>query len=381
MNWDAKDKRQELKTNTPTGTFPYLVTPQGNVSESIAIIQYLAESNKPEMLGSNAWEKAQVRAWTEFANTEIGTQNRSLIYPLWGFMEYNKVAADAATVALKQHLETLNKHLQGKSFLVGNNVTVADVLLFHHLKLYFQFILVEDQRNKMYPNVTAWYLKLAETEPVRKTFGRIALCKVPLKPAKVEKKEEPKKEVKKEQKPAAKKETTGDDDEEKPKKKQANPLDLLPPTTFILDDFKKDFLNTTDKRGALDRFWANFDVNGFSFWTMLYQKLPSEGKILWKTVNSSSFFLQKLDPFRKYTFSVHGVYGVEENYEVRGLWMWRGTEIPEEVKEHDNFPYMTIKKLDSTQEADKKVIEEYWLNLQPGQIVDGLPVAEVLYFK
>jgi len=114
---------------------------------------------------------------------------------------------------------------------------------------------------------------------------------------------------------------------------------------------------------------------------MQYQKLPSEGKELFKTKNSSSFFLQKLDPFRKYTFSVHGVYGDEGNYEVRGVWMWRGTEIPEQIMEHDNYPYMTIKKLDPTSESDRKMVNDYWLNLVPGKQVDGMPVAEVVYFK
>ena len=114
---------------------------------------------------------------------------------------------------------------------------------------------------------------------------------------------------------------------------------------------------------------------------MQYQKLPSEGKVLFKTNNSSSFFLQKLDPFRKYTFSVHGVYGVEGEYEVRGVWMWRGVDIPNEIKEHDNYPYMTIKKLDATNESDRNLITQYWLNLSVGNVVDGMPVAEVVYFK
>jgi len=114
---------------------------------------------------------------------------------------------------------------------------------------------------------------------------------------------------------------------------------------------------------------------------MHYQKLPSEGKILFKTNNSVGIFLQNLDPFRKYCFSAHGVYGEEGNYEIKGVWMWRGTEIPDEIKEHDSFPYMTVKKLDPTQENDRKFIESYWLNLNEGDIVDGLPVVNVVYHK
>jgi len=158
-------------------------------------------------------------------------------------------------------------------------------------------------------------------------------------------------------------------------------LDALPVSTFVFDDFKKEFLNTKDRQAVLDKFWTIYDPNGYSLWHLQYQKLPSEGKVFFKTVNGSSMFLQKLDPFRKYSFCAHGVYGVEGDYEIRGAWMWRGTDIPNEIKEHDNFDYTTIKKLDHNSPSDRKLIEDYWLHLTPGDIVDGMPVAEVVHFK
>jgi elongation factor 1-gamma len=207
---------------------------------------------------------------------------------------------------------------------------------------------------------------LASSEQALKTYGRTVLCKVPAKVPKSEKKEEPKKEAKKEEKPVKKEKKEGDDDEEdeeKPKKKTSNPLDLLPPTPFVFDDFKKEFLNTTDRETIMKNFWTKYDAAGYSIWFMQYQKLPSEGKVLFRSNNFASIFLQNLDKFRKYTFSAFGVYGVEGDYEIRGVWMWRGTEIPAEVQEHDNFPYLTLKKLDHTSEVDRKLVEDYWLNM------------------
>lgn len=342
-------------------------TPHGILSEINAINHYLAEAYNTSLLGSNAFEKGQVKQWIEFANLEVGRNNKALIYPLFGFYEYNKTEADHATKDLKEQLTVLNKHLEGKSFLVGNSLTLADATMFYNLRPYFQLVFVEDQRKKLYPNITTWFNSLANSEAAVRSFGRTVLCKVPAKHPKVEKKEEPKKdehkkeEPKKQEKP--KHDAGDDDDEDKPKKKKQNPLDLLPATNFVLDEFKKEFLNTTEKAAVLQNFWTKYDPSGYSLWWMQYQRLPSEGKILFKTNNSSSFFLQKLDNFRKYTFSAHGVYGVEGDYEIRGVWMWRGTDIPEELKEHDNFPYMTIKKLDHSSEADRKLIEEYWLNM------------------
>lgn len=42
---------------------------------------------------------------------------------------------------------------------------------------------------------------------------------------------------------------------------------------------------------------------------------------------------------------------------------------------------MFIKKLDASREEDRKLVEAYWLNLEEGKIVDGLPVAYVETFK
>lgn len=68
-----------------------------------------------------------------------------------------------------------------------------------------------------------------------------------------------------------------------------------------------------------------------------------------------------MEKFRRYTFAVHGVYGAEPDLEVEGVWMWRGIDIPEELKEHDSYEYITFKKLDK--DSDRKFIEEFWLNV------------------
>jgi len=32
------------------------------------------------------------------------------------------------------------------------------------------------------------------------------------------------------------------------------------------------------------------------------------------------------------------------------------------MKEHESFEFLDMKRLDSTKESDRKLIEEYWLN-------------------
>ena len=57
------------------------------------------------------------------------------------------------------------------------------------------------------------------------------------------------------------------------------------------------------------------------------------------TANLMNGFIRNLDPFRKYAFAGYGVYGTPGKYEIKGVWLWRGTEIPEEWREHQSFEY------------------------------------------
>lgn len=79
---------------------------------------------------------------------------------------------------------------------------------------------------------------------------------------------------------------------------------------------------------------------------------------------------------------VYGVYGEEPNLEVRGVMLWRGTEIPDEIKDLPNYEYHKWIKLDPSKEEDKKKITEYFLGLEEDvSIVEGLRARDVEYFK
>jgi len=64
--------------------------------------------------------------------------------------------------------------------------------------------------------------------------------------------------------------------------------------------------------------------------------------------------IQRLEHFRKYAFAVHGVYGEEPTLEIRGVWVWRGDGIPNEIKELDSYDCYTWTKLDMSKDSDKE---------------------------
>jgi elongation factor 1-gamma len=378
VDWEDKETRKTLTPKSPTGTFPFLEIGDQVLSESRAIENYLAMKYKPELLGENELEKAQVRQWSDFGIFEIGFCAKEIVYPIFGWKPYCKESADKANERLKGFMRTLDAQMKDKEYVMGAKLTLADVCLFRELKYFFQLVFPKGLRDKVFPNVTKWFQKMAETEEVKKVYGKILLCNQPLKPFIQEQKEEKKPEKKQEKKP----EKNPEESEEPPKeKKKVNPLDLLPPSKLELETFKRAFLNNKDKEDAMNKFWEIYDPEGYSLWWVEYQNLPTECKILFRTSNSKGMFLQKCDAVRRYAFAVHGVYGVEDDYKIRGCWMFRGTEIPQEMKDNDLYEYLTFRKLDINKPEDKQLVHDYWTKLNETDEVEGRKCADVEYFN
>ena len=375
VDWEDAETRKTLTPKSPTGTFPFLETTEGILSESRAIENYLALKHRPELLGENDYEKAQVRQWSDFAIFEIGYCAKEIVYPIFGYKNYCKESADKANNRLKEFMRTLDAHLKDKDFVMGSRLTLADVTLFRELKYFFQLVFPKGLRDKVFPNATKWFQRMAETEEVKKVYGKILLCNQPLKPFVKEEKQEKKPEKKPEKHDDTKKE------EPQKEKKKVNPLDELPPSKLELESFKRAFLNNKDKEDAMNKFWEIYDPEGYSLWWVEYQNLPSECKILYRTSNSKGMFLQKCDAVRRYAFAVHGVYGVENDYKVRGMWMFRGKEIPQEMKDNDLYEYLTFRRIDINNPQDKQLVHDYWTKLDENDEVEGRKCADCEYFN
>jgi len=389
---DQSKSADYLKKN-PNGKFPTLETAEGKfIFESNAILRYVARLDKSKGLyGSDILEESLVDQWLDWWSNEGAPNYYGTIGVFFGWPG-TKETQKAAEQKLRPVLKILDDHLKINTNLVGNKVTIADINIAGTLFTPFRFLWDEKWR-KTIPNVTRWFETLMSQEPFTKEYGRVILCQKPLDfpniPQEESKKEEKKPATKKEDKPKAaeakpkKEEKVKDEEDEAPaEKKEKNPLDLLPPSTFNLFDFKTLFVNATDKNEALDFFFKNFDPQGYSIWFIQYQKAEGEGKVTFLTSNLMNGFLQRLDHFRKYAFAVHGVYGDEPSLEIRGVWVWRGTELPAEIKDLDSFEYHTFTKLDPNNEEHKKKVKEYWTALNEDEDkADGLTVRACKYFK
>lgn len=391
-------KAPEYTAKHPLGKIPLLETPEGSIFETNAILRYFARAStkRQNLLGKNLYEEGLVNQWLDFAVMELYPLFPALFYATFGWREADEQYRVQYTEAKKKLfglLQIINNHLALNTYLAGHQVTVADVNLFSFLAYVFQFILDENQR-KPFINLTRYYIHLGNLDEIRKFYRQPYLTKVEwIQGAKDknEKKEDKSAQEKKPKQEAPKKDAPKKDtkpkveeadEDEAPKKPAKNPLDSLPPTTFDLFSFKTLFVNAPNKADALKFLWENYDANGYSFWYVKYQKYEGEGIKLHLTSNLKDSTLQRLDTFRKYVFGTFGVYGDEGNYEIRGVWLWRGTEIPDMIKELPNYEYHDWIKLDHTNEEHRKLLNDYWSGMeQDVSVADGLVARDTGYVK
>lgn len=127
-------QRPEFLKLNPAAKIPVLVDGDFVLTESAAIVLYLAEKYG-KLLPTDARGRAEVNKWLLFTVTELEqplwriAKNRNL-YP-----EAQRLAADIplASEDFRAMADVAEKHMQGRTFAVGDSVTVADFVLAYTL--------------------------------------------------------------------------------------------------------------------------------------------------------------------------------------------------------------------------------------------------------
>lgn len=352
---DNKTK-QFLKKN-PQGKVPVLDTPDGPVWESNAIARYCARLNgdKANLFGKNAYEEALVNQWVDFVAGEIDLPAGVWIYPIMGFIPNNDQATRKAKADVRKALGTLNTHLEERTFLVGEQITLADIVVSCHLYWLYTMVLDKGFR-KQFVHTNRWFQTCVNHPVFVSVVGKTTLCEkmkvAPKAPQPAGKKQQ-------QQKPQAKKAPAKPQQQAKPApKKQANPLDLLPKSKLDLEEWKRVYSNASDtKKDAMPWFWENYDQEGYSIWFSDY-KYNDENAKMFMTSNLIGGFCQRLDRLRKYGFGNILIFGDEPKLEISGCWLFRGQDIPQEMKDCDDSEHYNWVKADV--EKQKSLIEDYW---------------------
>lgn len=359
-----------LKKN-PTGKVPVLETDKGTISESNAIARYIAREGKPEFYGKSNIETGLIDQWIDFASSEIELAAYAWIFPIQGVIPNNFQATKKAQEDIKKVLSILDNHLLTRTYLVGNYVTLADIAVATALLQLYQLVLDPTFR-KEFINTNRWFVTIVNQPEVKAVLGEVKLSekaavaqaaakeKAPKEPK--EAKPKPPKQEKKVEKKEEKKEEPADDEEEdfgdKEDKGKKNPLDLLPKSTLVLDEWKRMYSNNDTRSVAAPWFWANLDKEGYSLWWCDY-KYNNELSKTFMTSNLIGGFFQRLEKLHKYAFGSMIIFGDEPSLSVSGFWLFRGLEVPEDMRLCDDFEHYDWKRVDINNEAERKLVDDY----------------------
>lgn len=118
-----------------------LETPQGPLTESSAIARYLASlstsySLYPQPTDATDTTRALIDAWIDWALV-LDKVAESWAYPMLGLRAFEPTAVATAKSDFDKALQTLEIHLKSSTFLVGESLTLADLVVISHLLLLY----------------------------------------------------------------------------------------------------------------------------------------------------------------------------------------------------------------------------------------------------
>uniref|UniRef100_A0A8C6U964 Eukaryotic translation elongation factor 1 gamma n=1 Tax=Neogobius melanostomus TaxID=47308 RepID=A0A8C6U964_9GOBI len=371
-------------SNFPLGKVPAYQGDDGFcLFESNAIAHYVSND---ALRGATPQAAAQVLQWVSFADSEIIPPASAWVFPTLGIMQFNKQATEQAKEDVKRVLTVLNQHLNTRTFLVGERISLADITVACSLLWLYKQVLDPSFRQP-FTNANRWFVTCINQPQFKAVLGEVKLCeKMAQFDAKKFAEMQPKKETpaKKEKggkeaaKPQEKKEKKEKKEEKKPapeeddmdaadaalasEPKTKDPFAALPKSTFVLDNFKRSYSNDDIEKVAIPHFWEHFDREGYSIWYCEY-KYPQELTQTFMSCNLIGGMYQRLDKLRKNAFASVLLFGTPNNHAISGIWILRGQELAFPLSADWTIDYesYTWRKLDPNSDECKLMVKEYFL--------------------
>ncbi|KAK7017970.1 hypothetical protein VNI00_007574 [Paramarasmius palmivorus] len=359
------NKTSEFTSKFPHGKIPAFESKDGafKLFEGYAIARYVASlAPNANLLGTTPEESALVDQWSHLAETEFDIPSSLVIWMCRGVLAYSKPIHTQLIERFSRTLTTLNTHLTANTYLVGERLTLADLVLASFVQKAVQTTLDKELRSK-FVAVIRHFETVVNQPKVKDIFGTVEYAEkaIAFTPPKKEEKPKPAAAPKAEKKEKPKKEADDDDDEPavpaEPKVK--NPLDDLPKSSFNLEDWKRAYSNkdTRGPGGALEWFYENFDKEGFSIYSVSF-KYPTELTQTFMSSNQITGFFNRLEASRKYLFGSVGVLGKTNDSIITGALIVRGQDVEPVVNVAPDWESYEYKKLDVFgNEADKSFFE------------------------
>jgi glutathione S-transferase len=167
----GEQKHPDFLRLNPNGTVPTLVDGDYVLTESRAIMQYLA-TKKPEsgLLPSDERGRADVTRWQFWDSSHFSPQLGTLAFQrvlkaAFGMGPPDAAKIDEALANFRRFAAVLNQQLDGRRYVVGDAMTLADLTLASSLMYAKQ----ADAPLHEFPHVQAWFSRMSELDAWKRT--------------------------------------------------------------------------------------------------------------------------------------------------------------------------------------------------------------------
>ncbi|MBO9532941.1 MAG: glutathione S-transferase family protein [Solirubrobacteraceae bacterium] len=153
---DRSNRADVIGGANPALRVPTLILDDGRpLAESNAIMLYLAEGT--ELIPEDPYERAQVLQWLFYEQYDHEPNIAVARFQLMYAAEPDEAAIERTQIGGRRVLATMDDHLRGRTFLVAERYTVADIALYAYTHVAGDggFELSD------YPAVQAWLARVA----------------------------------------------------------------------------------------------------------------------------------------------------------------------------------------------------------------------------
>ncbi|KAI6090652.1 elongation factor 1-gamma [Hypoxylon rubiginosum] len=159
---------EDFLSKFPTGKVPALERPNGfTLFECIPVAIYLAKQNpNTTLLGSTLEEEATIIKWASYANSELLPPLMAWINPVMGKGPSSPEILAAAEKNSQGVVGVVEKALEGKKYLVGDQLTLADLFVVAAFTRGYQVVLTKKWA-AAHPAIHEWYMRL-KSDPIWK---------------------------------------------------------------------------------------------------------------------------------------------------------------------------------------------------------------------
>ena len=172
---DLSHLSEELLQLHPEGRVPLLVhefsESRAVIYQSSVITEYLVETfpGLPSLMPSGAWERAQVRLWTYWCDALFKPDLDLFKYE---FSSLSPEKASELVVRLQGYLSHWDSSLAGGPFLLGAEMTLADIHLFPFARQFMAIKPAFPDVAVKYPRLGDWLSRMVARPAFARVMGR-----------------------------------------------------------------------------------------------------------------------------------------------------------------------------------------------------------------